>query len=283
MSQDALFQYDLHSHSVVSDGSLTPEALIARAVGQGVDVLALTDHDVTDGLSAARAAAKLHNIRLVSGVEISVTWSGTTIHVLGLGIDDQCEELQQGLGKLRDFRVLRAAEIARRLEKKGIPNSLEGANKFARGALVSRTHFAHFLVESGRAKNVRDVFRKFLVQGKPGYVPGEWAELEDAVQWITAAGGQAVIAHPARYRLSATRLRQLLTEFKSCGGVGLEVVSSAHSQPDCVNMGRYAKQFELLASCGSDFHGPEQPWVELGKIPPLPKECQPIWSTWDLN
>lgn len=283
MSQDADFQYDLHSHSVVSDGSLTPEALIARAVGQGVNVLALTDHDVTDGLGAAQTAAELHNIHLVPGVEISVTWNGVTIHVLGLGIDKQCEQLQQGLQKLRDFRVLRAEEIARRLEKKGIANSLEGANKFAQGALVSRTHFAHFLVESGRAKNVKDVFRKFLVQGKPGHVPGEWAALEDAVQWITMAGGQAVIAHPARYRLSATRLRQLLSEFKACGGVGLEVVSSAHSQLDCINMGRYAKQFDLLASCGSDFHGPEQSWAELGKIPPLPKECRPIWSTWELN
>lgn len=283
MSQDDVFQYDLHSHSVVSDGSLTPEELVARAAEKGVNVLALTDHDVTAGLDAARAAAIAHNIRLVSGVEISVTWNSSTVHVLGLDIDEHCEELQKGLLKLREFRALRAQEIARRLEKKGILNSLDGANKFAQGELVSRTHFAHFLVESGHAKSVRDVFRKFLVQGKPGHVPGEWADLEDAVGWITAAGGQAVIAHPARYRLSATRLRQLLSDFKSFGGVGLEVVSSAHSSSDCVNMGRYAKQFDLLASCGSDFHGPEQSWVELGKIPPLPDECQPIWSTWELN
>ena len=283
MSQDEVFQYDLHSHSVISDGSLTPEELVARAAEKGVNVLALTDHDATAGLDAARAAAIAHNVRLVSGVEISVTWNSSTVHVLGLDIDEHCEELQNGLLKLREFRALRAQEIARRLEKKGILNSLDGANKFAQGELVSRTHFAHFLVESGHAKSVKDVFRKFLVQGKPGHVPGEWADLEDAVRWITAAGGQAVIAHPARYRLSATRLRQLLSEFKSFGGVGLEVVSSAHSSSDCTNMGRYAKQFDLLASCGSDFHGPEQSWVELGKIPPLPDECQPIWSTWELN
>ena len=211
-------QYDLHSHSIVSDGSLTPDELIARAVEKGVHVLALTDHDVTDGLAAARVAAEAHNLQLVSGVEISVTWNGATVHILGLGIDESNEELQTGLRKLRQFRAWRAKEIGRRLEKKGIADSYEGAIKYAKGALVSRTHFAHFLVESGRAKNIRDVFKKFLVQGKPGHVPGEWAKLEDAVQWINAAGGQAVIAHPARYKLSATGLRNLLTAFKDCGG-----------------------------------------------------------------
>lgn len=281
MPDNDVLQYDLHSHSMVSDGSLTPEALVERATVQGVNVLALTDHDVTEGLQAARMAAKSRNIRLVPGVEISVTWNGPTIHVLGLGIEEQCQELQDGLKKLRDFRGWRAEEIARRLEKKGVSGALEGALKFARGALVSRTHFAHFLVESGHAKNVKQVFSRFLVSGKPGHVPGQWASLDEAVQWINAAGGQAVIAHPARYKLSATRLRQLLSEFKSYGGVGLEVVSSAHSDSDCANMGRYAKQFDLLASCGSDFHGPEQSWVELGRIPPLPEGCRPIWETWE--
>lgn len=281
MPDNAVLQYDLHSHSTVSDGSLTPEALVERAAEQGVHVLALTDHDVTDGLQAARQSAASQNIKLVSGVEISVTWNGPTIHVLGLGIDEESRELQDGLHKLREFRAWRAEEIARRLEKKGIPGALDGALKFAKGALVSRTHFAHFLVESGRAKNVKQVFTKFLVSGKPGHVPGQWASLEDAVQWINAAGGQAVIAHPARYRLSATRFRQLLSEFKSFGGVGLEVVSSSHSDSECANMGRYARQFDLLASRGSDFHGPEHQWVELGKIPPLPEECQPIWETWE--
>lgn len=274
-------QYDLHSHSIVSDGSLSPEDLVSRAAAQGVNVLALTDHDVTEGLSAARQAATEHGIHLVSGVEISVTWNGATVHILGLGIDEDNDELQKGLGELREFRAWRAREIARRLEKKGILDSYDGAIQYAKGALVSRTHFAHYLVETGRAKNVRDVFKKYLVKGKPGYVPGQWARLDDAVQWINAAGGQAVVAHPARYRLSATNLRKLLSEFKACGGVGLEVVSSAHSESDCITMGRYASQFELLASCGSDFHGPEQPWVELGRIPSLPEHCEPIWSGWN--
>jgi predicted metal-dependent phosphoesterase TrpH len=273
-------RYDLHAHSVVSDGSLTPEALVARAVEHGVDVLALTDHDATGGLAAAQVAANQQGIGLIPGVEISVTWNRITVHILGLGIDAECSVLQSGLFELREFRAWRAEEIARRLDKKGIPDSLEGAKRFAKGALISRTHFAHFLVESGRAKDARAVFKKYLVKGKPGYVPGEWVALEDAVQWIIAAGGQAVIAHPARYKLSATKLRQLFTDFKSCGGVGLEVVSSAHSQSECATMGLYAKQFEFLASCGSDYHGPEHAWAELGRIPPLPDSCQPIWSTW---
>jgi len=281
MYQHNDFQYDLHSHSLVSDGSLSPEALIERASERGIDVLALTDHDATDGLGAARIAAKSRGLRLIPGVEVSVTWNAATIHVLGLGINEDCEILQLGLKKLRDFREWRAEEIGRQLEKKGISGAFEGANKYAQGALISRTHFAHFLVESGRAKDVKQVFKKFLVKGKPGHVAGQWAELDDAVSWITQAGGQAVIAHPARYRISATRLRQLLSEFKACGGVGLEVVSSAHSQSDCANMGRYARQFGLLASRGSDFHGPEQPWVELGRIPPLPEGCEPIWNTWN--
>ena len=274
-------QYDLHSHSIVSDGSLSPEDLVSRAAEQGVNVLALTDHDVTEGINSARQAANAHDIHLVPGVEISVTWNGATVHILGLGIDENNHALQSGLLKLREFRAWRAREIARRLEKKGILDSYDGAIKYAKGALVSRTHFAHYLVETGRAKNVRDVFKKYLVQGKPGHVPGQWARLEEAVQWITAAGGQAVVAHPARYRLSASNLRKLLSEFKDCGGVGVEVVSSAHSETDCATMGSYASKFELLASCGSDFHGPEQPWVELGKIPALPAECEPIWNTWN--
>ena len=272
--------YDLHAHSIASDGSLTPTELVARAKSKGVDVLALTDHDVTDGIAEAHAAAQEQDVRLIAGVEVSVTWNGATVHILGLGIDPACDELQQGLKKLREFREWRAAEIGRRLEASGIAGALEGAKKYATGALISRTHFAHFLVEYGYAKDLRKVFKRYLVHNKPGYVPGEWATLEDAIHWINAAGGQAVIAHPGRYRLSATRMRQLFSEFKDFGGVGLEVVSSAHSQSECMTMARYAKQFDLLASRGSDYHGPKHAWVELGNIPPLPEECLPIWHNW---
>jgi len=272
--------YDLHAHSIVSDGSLTPADLVARAKLMGVDVLALTDHDATSGLGEAGRAALEQGITLVPGVEVSVTWNGATIHIVGLGIDPQCASLQQGLKKLREFREWRAGEIARRLSAKGIGGALEGAKKFATGELISRTHFAHFLVERGYAKDLRAVFQRYLVQNKPGHVPGQWTTLEEAVSWINTAGGQAVVAHPGRYRLTATRLRQLLAEFKECGGAGLEVVSSAHSPSDCTAMARYSGQFDLLASRGSDYHGPEHVWVELGKIPPLPVECQPIWHNW---
>ncbi|MCI0508230.1 MAG: PHP domain-containing protein [Gammaproteobacteria bacterium] len=275
--------YDLHAHSIVSDGSLTPAELVARAKLMGVDVLALTDHDATDGLAEAGQAATEQGIILVPGVEVSVTWNGATIHIIGLGIDPQCAALQEGLKKLREFRKWRAGEIARRLSAKGIDGALEGAEKFATGALISRTHFARFLVENGYARDIRDVFKRYLVHNKPGYVPGQWATLEEAVSWINAAGGQAVVAHPGRYRLTASKLRQLLAEFKACGGAGLEVVSSAHSQSDCLTMARYSAQFDFLASRGSDYHGPEHIWVELGKIPPLPVECQPIWHNWQSH
>ena len=273
--------YDLHCHSTASDGALSPRDVVLRAQEKGVDVLALTDHDITAGLAEAQNTAQEIGLRLVHGVEISVSWKGVTLHILGLGIDADNEALQRGLSKTREFRSWRGEEIGRRLAKHGIDNALEGAQKYSAGGLISRTHFAHFLVEHGHATDLRKVFKHYLVHGKPGYVPGEWAELKDAVGWIRQAGGQAVIAHPARYRVTATKLRQILAEFKDCGGVGIEVVSSSHNDEDCRTMARYAEQFDLLASRGSDYHGPEHAWVELGKIPPLPETCRPIWDAWN--
>ena len=272
--------FDLHSHSTASDGTLTPTELVQRARAQGVDVLALTDHDTTAGLAEAQQAAQAVGLRLVPGVEISVTWNGVTVHIVGLGIDPRNETLQAGLAGLRAFRAWRGEEIARRLAKVGIEGALEGARVFAKGQILSRTHFARFLVQQGHAKDMRKVFGKFLTHNRPGYVAGEWAALADAVGWIHAAGGQAVIAHPARYKLSATRLRQLIGEFKDCGGEGLEVVSGSHSAGDARGMAQYTQRFELAASSGSDYHGPEQPWLELGKSPPLPEGCRPIWEHW---
>jgi predicted metal-dependent phosphoesterase TrpH len=272
--------YDLHSHSTASDGSLRPRELLERAKSQNVDVLALTDHDNTAGLEEAEQAAKDVGVKLVSGVEVSVTWNSTTVHVLGLGIRPQNDNLQRGLRKLREFRNWRGEEISRRLAKVGIQGALEGAKQYASGTLISRTHFARFLVARGHAKDLRDVFKKYLVHNKPGHVPGHWTDLESAVHWILEAGGMAVIAHPVRYKLSATRLRQLLGEFKECGGEGLEVVSSSHSLDECRAMAVQAKNFDFYATCGSDYHGPEHAWVELGKIPPLPEGCNPIWSQW---
>jgi predicted metal-dependent phosphoesterase TrpH len=272
--------YDLHSHSTASDGSLSPTELVTRAHAAGVDVLALTDHDNTQGIPEARDAAAGLGLRLVPGVEVSVTWSKATIHIVGLNVDIEAEVLQQGLAGLREFRAWRGEEIARRLAKHGIEGAHEGAKAYSHGLILSRTHFARFLVEEGHAKDMGKVFGKFLTNNKPGYVPGEWASLEEAVQWIHGAGGQAVIAHPARYRFSATRMRQFMGEFKELGGEGLEVVSGSHSKGDAYNMAQYAKRFGFLASRGSDYHGPEQPWVELGKLGELPEGCEPVWSRW---
>lgn len=270
--------YDLHSHSTASDGTLKPAELIKRAVEKGVDVLALTDHDTTAGYEEAARASSDLPIRLIAGVEISVTWEKQTLHILGLAIDRHNEKLQQGLAGLREFRVWRAQEIARRLEKHQFENALEGAKQFATGDLISRTHFAHYIVACNKAKNVADVFKKYLVNNKPGHVAGQWTTLETAIDWIKAAGGYAVIAHPARYRMSATKLRRLFETFKGLGGVGIEVVSGSHRPNECYQMANYAHKYELMASMGSDFHGPENPWIELGRISPLPKKCQPVWQ-----
>ncbi len=272
--------YDLHTHSVYSDGQLTPAALIERAASHGVDVLALTDHDVTDGLPEARAAATAAGIELVAGVEISVTWGALTVHVVGLQIDAAHAALQQGLAGLRDFREWRAEEIGRRLAKDGIDGATAGARARAQRGLVSRTHFAHFLVESGHAADVRSVFKKYLVRGKPGYVPGQWATLDAAVGWIRAAGGQAVLAHPARYKLTATRLKKLLEEFRSVGGQAIEVISGSHTRDDVFRFAQLARAYGLQASTGSDFHSPHNCYMDLGPLPPLPEGCVPVWRDW---
>ncbi len=271
--------HDLHAHSTCSDGSLAPAELVARAARQGVQVLALTDHDTTEGIREAEAAADQLGVGLVPGVEISVSWERRTIHIVGLHVDPACEDLRQGLAGLRRFRRWRAEEIGRKLDKAGIEGALEGARRYAGGSSIGRIHFARFLIERGYAEDMRGVFKRFLVKGKPGHVAGQWAELEQAVGWIRAAGGMAVIAHPARYRLSATWLRRLIGEFRESGGVGIEVVSSSHSRDDCFAMALQARRAGLLASAGSDYHGPDNPWIELGRIPPLPNGCLPIWES----
>ena len=275
--------YDLHSHTYYSDGTLSPADLVLRAKTNGVEVLALTDHDVTDGIAEAELAAADVGLTLIPGVEVSVTWGSQTLHVVGLGVDRHDATLQDGLKTLREFRVWRAEEIGRRLAKKGVAGAHEGASALARRNLISRTHFAHFLVAEGHAKDVRAVFKKYLIPGKPGYVPGEWASLEQAVSWIRAAGGQAVIAHPARYKLNATRLHQLLTQFKEAGGEAIEVASGSHSRDDSFRFAAIATQYDLLSSCGSDYHGPESNWTDLGRLAPLPAQCIPVWRDWKLD
>jgi 3',5'-nucleoside bisphosphate phosphatase len=271
--------YDLHSHSFYSDGTLSPTGLVSRAHRQGVTVLALTDHDSTEGLAEARTAAEDRSMTLIGGVEISVTWGGQTFHILGLNLKDDSQAMQAGLSRLRDHRRQRAEEIDRRLAKHKITGTFAGAARLAKGA-VSRTHFAHHLVHQGYAKNVRQAFKRFLSSGRPGHVAGHWADLEEATGWIRNAGGDAVLAHPARYQLTNTKLRRLLAEFKECGGGAIEVVSGSHSPKENALFAEIACQHELLASVGSDYHGPEKPWVELGRLAALPPSCQPVWNHW---
>lgn len=273
--------YDLHTHSTASDGTLTPPALVTLAAAKGVDVLALTDHDTLEGLAPAQAAADAAGLVLSPGVEISVTWGGRTIHTIGLGIDHRNEALCNGLAELSAHRLWRAEEIGRRLAREGIAGAFEGARAFSNGRLIGRTHFARFLVQQGYAANEREVFTHYLVKGKPGYVAGDWASIETVVGWIRGAGGQAVIAHPGRYRFMRTKLLRLIGQFRELGGVGIEVVSGSHSRDECLLFARYAWENRLLASVGSDFHGPENPWTGLGDMAPLPGFCTPIWAEWE--
>jgi hypothetical protein len=273
-------EYDLHSHSTASDGTLSPRELVTRAAKAGVRVLALTDHDTTAGIGEAQSAASACGLGLVPGVEISVTWNKHTIHIVGLNVDPDNRALQQGLRELRAFRDWRAEAIAERLEQAGISGAYQGALAHSNGTLVSRTHFARYLVEQGLAADERKVFKHYLVKGKPGFVPGRWAELGQALEWIHGAGGVAVVAHPARYRMTRSKLRRLFAEFVELKGEAIEVVSGSHNRGDYFTMAKHASDFGLMASAGSDFHSPDNPWIELGRLPRLPENCRPLWSDW---
>lgn len=272
---------DLHCHSSISDGVLSPTELVNRAAGNGVEILALTDHDDCDGLLEAGRAAALQGIEFMNGVEISVTWRGRTLHIVGLNIDPDSADLRDGLSSIRVGRAERARLIADGLSRSGISGSLEGAYALAGNKnLIGRTHFARFLVEKGYAKDVQGVFRKFLVSGKPGHVAHEWAELSAAVGWIRKSGGLAVIAHPGRYELSTEALKALLHEFREAGGNGIEVVTSSHTLEMAIRFCDFASRFELFASMGSDFHSPDESRMDIGRLPSLPQGCRPIWDAW---
>jgi predicted metal-dependent phosphoesterase TrpH len=271
---------DLHSHSIISDGLLTPAELVAHAAAQGLRVLALTDHDDVAGLQEAEAAADAHGIQLIHGVEISVTWRKRTLHIVGLKVDPTHAPLLAGLQKIRDGRHVRAEGMAAGLQKIGIEGALEGAYQFAKQGIISRTHFARFLVERGYAKDAKAVFKHYLVKGKPGYVEHEWASLEDAMLWILASGGQAVIAHPGRYDLGRTNMLLLMEEFRALGGLGIEVVTGSHSVDQYAEFARISRMFGLRASLGSDYHGPGHTYIEMGRLPELPEGCEPVWHDW---
>ncbi|HSQ03595.1 MAG TPA: PHP domain-containing protein [Burkholderiales bacterium] len=269
--------FDLHTHSTYSDGLLTPAELVARAAHRGVKTLALTDHDELGGLDEARCAAQAHGVKFIDGVEISVTWQGHTLHVVGLLIDPAHSALMAELAAIRAGRRERAQRIADALAAAGVPDALAGARAHARNPeLVGRTHFARYLVQRGLERDVGSVFKRYLTNGKPGYVRHQWASLQRAIECITVAGGIAVLAHPGRYKLTERERDCMLDEFKSCGGRAIEVVTGSHASQAFEYWGARARRHGVLASLGSDFHGPGESYRDVGELPPLPSRCDSI-------
>lgn len=279
MNLDPTLNADLHCHSVISDGTLTPEALAARAAERGVALWSLTDHDEIGGQQRAIAAARAAGLPYLTGTEISVSFAGRVVHIVGLGFDHEAPEIIEGLRSTRGGREARARDMAAGLAQVGIHGAFEGASKYVGNPdLISRTHFARFLVDAGHCSDIPEVFRRFLTEGKPGFVPHKWAALKDAVGWITRAGGVAVIAHPGRYDFTPTEEYALITEFIGHGGRGIEVVTGSHTAAEFVKYTDTALEFGLLASRGSDFHSPDESRVDLGTLPPLAAKLTPVWA-----
>lgn len=271
---------DLHCHSTVSDGVLTPDAIARRAYGCGVQVWALTDHDELSGQLLARDTAQALGMRYVSGVEISVTWAARTVHIVGLGIDIQDQNLLDGLQQTRSGRADRARRIGENLERLGMPGAFEGALPYAGNPeLISRTHFARYLVENGYCTDVQTVFDRYLSDDGPAHEPMRWAKLETAVSWIRSAGGIAVIAHPGRYHYTELEFGAFFDAFKDCGGLGIEVITGSHSTVQFSHYAQVARDYGFMASCGSDFHSPTESRHDLGSLPPLPDDLKPVWKS----
>lgn len=274
-----MLDVDLHSHSTHSDGLLAPAELVTRAFTQGVKMYALTDHDELSGLAEARTEAEARGMKFIAGVEISVSWASETLHIVGLNIDPEHAEIKGGLRHVRGGRRVRAERIAADLERAGVAGALAGAQRHARNPeLLSRAHFARYMVERGYVKDTNTAFKRYLTAGKPGYVEHQWATLAQAVRWITAAGGVAVIAHPGRYKLINREREAMLSEFRDLGGTGVEVVTGSHTADQYATWARYAQRFGLKASAGSDFHGPGESYLDLGKLPDLPYGLTPVWG-----
>lgn len=267
---------DLHCHSTASDGELAPEAVVAEAAAAGVKILALTDHDTVAGLDAAQRAARQHGVRLVPGIEISATLDRHTLHVLGLGIDPTAAPLQAGLADVQLRRAVRAKAIAAKLERLGVVDALQRAEAMAGSGQITRSHFARLLIEAGLAKDAQRAFKRYLGQGRQAYVASQWAPLQDAIQWIHAAGGIAVLAHPFKYPLTRTTRHRVLRTFKALGGDAMEVCCGSSNAAEIAESARDAIESGLHGSIGSDYHGPEQPWARLGRVAPLPAEVTPV-------
>ncbi|MEI7073468.1 PHP domain-containing protein [Pectobacterium versatile] len=270
--------YDLHSHTTASDGLLTPTALVSRAVDMRVSVLAITDHDTTAGLDEAQNAIAQQGLplRLIPGVEISTLWENHEIHIVGLGMDIAHPALTGLLQQQAECRQNRAEQIAARLEKNRIPDALAGAQRLATGGQITRAHFARYLIELGIAANMNQVFKKYLAKGKIGYVPPQWCTIPQAIEAIHQSGGVSVLAHPGRYDLTVKWLKRLLATFAESGGIAMEVAQCQQAPDERTQLGRYARDFNLMASQGSDFHLPCA-WIELGRKLWLPADAEPVW------
>ena len=270
--------YDLHCHSTASDGSLTPAEVVKRAQQQGVTSLALTDHDTINGQTEAAQAALNSNINFIPGIEISTTWENKCFHIVGLNIDPKNSALHSGIKNLQTLRSERAKTIALKLEKRRIPNAYEAVMEMAKGGMITRAHFANFLLANNYVSTQQQAFDRYLGKGKSAFVSTVWADLHEAVNWINQAGGVAVVAHPLRYRLTASWMRRFLTSFKEAGGQGIEVVTGRSNADEIRRTMLFANQYQLAASVGSDFHTPANQWVELGRLAPLPDNIQPVWE-----
>ena len=272
--------YDLHTHTTASDGKYNPGELIELADSAGINVLSITDHDSISGLAEARQAAQQKNISLVSGVELSVRWCNKNFHVVGLNINVDDQSLTSSLDEHKQLREIRAIQIGEKLDKCGIPGIYSGAKQLAGNEAITRNHFARILVARGYAKNIKDVFKKYLVKNKPGYVKTRWMDMENGVRLINQSGGTAVLAHQLRYKLSGSWLNKLLDAFKHVGGQGIEIVTGT-STPDEIQLtADYARKYDLYGSVGSDFHGHELIDNRLGKLEKLPDDILPIWDCW---
>lgn len=270
-------KYDLHCHSLYSDGSLTPANLILRAKEKGVTTLALTDHDTVSGISQAQQAAEEHQLNFIPGIELSCLWHKKTFHILGLNIDPNNAQLLAGTQKLQTIRFERAQKIALKLEKHKVFGAFEAVQAAADTGMITRPHFAKYLIQQNHVNSMKEAFDRYLAQGKPAFVSTEWVDITDAIQWIKESGGIPVIAHPMRYKLTASWMRRFLNDFKKMGGQGIEIITARSSPEEIRRTLQFAKTFEFYGSVGSDFHTPDNQWVELGRLPPLPADIQPIW------
>ena len=272
--------YDLHTHTTASDGLLSPEALVIKAKASGIDVLAVTDHDTTAGITQAVDEANRQNIKLLAGIELSVSWTDKNFHIVGLNIDPDSSALKKSLKTTRNIREQRAIEIGKSLDKHGVSNAYYEARELAGIHTITRSHFARVLIEQGFAKDSREVFKKYLVHNKPGYVKTDWIAMETGIKLINGSGGLAILAHPMRYNITASWLRKFLVAFKESGGNGIEVVTGSSNTDEIRTVASYARRFELTGSAGSDFHGFDNTWIKLGHLAPMPESVTPVWEGW---